>query len=187
MRACNKNASVRLAHRQKGITLVETLVVITLLAILTAIAAPSYQEIAINRRLESKALEYVTHINWAKSLAVSSNQTVNLHISKGENASCYVIFQGLVNDCSCNVNGAVCSTSDNARLVVVLLHTDGIKVSAKTESATTRINPKQGIMTPTLTAIFSADNGKAIHNISNILGRTRSCSPNMPDFGLQVC
>lgn len=187
MRACDKNESVRLDHRQKGIALVEISVVAALLAILTIMATPSYQEIAINRRLESKALEYVTHINWARSLAVSSNQAVNLHISKSENASCYVIFQGLVNDCSCNASGAVCSALGNARLVVVLLHTDGIKVSAKTESATTRINPKQGMMIPTLTAIFSADNGKAIHNISNILGRTRSCSPTMPDFGLQVC
>ena len=187
MMACKRNAIARLDDAQKGITLIETLVVITLLAILAAIAVPSFRDMIINRRLEAKAREYVTHMNWARSLAVSSNQAVNFHIATGGNASCYVVFQGPVNDCSCNAIGAVCTTLSNERLVVVFPHSDGVRVSARTESATTRINPRQGTITPTLTAIFTADNGKAIHNISNILGRTRSCTPTEASFGFHIC
>ena len=187
MMACKGNATARLDDAQKGITLIETLVVITLLAILTAIAVPSFKDIILNRRLEGKAREYVTHMNWARSLAVSSNQAVNLRIATGGNASCYVIFQGPLNDCSCNASGAACTTPSNERLVVVLPHSNGIRVSARTESATTQINPRLGTITPTLTAIFTADNGKAIHNISNILGRTRSCMPTEASFGFRMC
>lgn len=187
MMTCKRNATARLDDVQKGITLIETMVVITLLAILTAMALPSFREMMINRRLEGKAREYVTHMNWARSLAVSNNQAVNLRIATGESASCYVVFQGPVNDCTCNANGAVCTTPDNERLVIVLPHSDGVRVSARTESATTRINPKQGTITPTLTAIFTADNGKVIHNISNILGRTRSCTPVQASFGYRIC
>lgn len=187
MMACKRNATKRLDDAQKGITLIETMVVITLLAILAAIALPSFREMMINRRLEGKAREYVTHMNWARSLAVSSNQAVNLHIATGESASCYVVFQGPVNDCNCNANGASCTTPGNERLVIVLPHSDGVRVRARTESATTRINPKQGTISPTLTAIFTADNGKAIHNISNILGRTRSCTPEEASFGFRIC
>ena len=187
MMAYERNATARLDDAQKGITLIETMVVITLLAILAAIAVPSFKDMMINRRLEGKAREYVTHMNWARSLAVSSNQAVNLHIATGESASCYVVSQGPLNDCSCNAIGAVCTTPGNERLVVVLPHSDGVRVSAKTESATTRINPKQGTITPTLTAIFTADSGKTIHNISNILGRTRSCTPTEAGFGFHIC
>lgn len=187
MMACKRNATARRGDAQKGVTLIETMVTITLLAILTAIAVPSFREMMINRRLEGKAREYVTHMNWARSLAVSNNQAVNLHIETSESASCYVVFQGPLNDCSCNANGAVCTTPGNDLLVVVLPHNDGVRVSARTESATTRINPKQGTLSPTLTAIFTADNGKAIHNISNILGRTRSCMPEEASFGFRIC
>ncbi|MDB5886955.1 MAG: fimbrial assembly protein [Polaromonas sp.] len=187
MRVCNKKASLGFAQQQIGMTLVEVLVVLALLASLTAIALPSFKEFIINRRLENRAIAYVTHMNWARSLAVSRNQPVNLRISGGESASCYIIFHGPVNDCTCNAYGAVCNTPGNEQLVVVLPHSENIRVSARTESATTRINPTQGMISPTLTAIFTADNGKAIHNISNILGRTRSCSPERPNFGLKIC
>ena len=187
MMACKTNAIEWLKYSQKGFTLIETIVLIALLAILTAIAVPSFKDMMINHRLEGKAREYVTHFNWARSLAVSSNEAVNLHIATGEGASCYVVFQGPINDCSCNANGAVCTTAGNDLLVIVLPHTDGVRVSAQTGTATIRINPRQGTISPTLTTIFTADNGKAIHNISNILGRTRSCTPTEASFGFRIC
>ena len=187
MMARKINAFAQLGNTQKGITFIESMVVLTLAAILSALAVPSFKDMLINRRLEGRAREYVTHMNWARSLAVSTNQAVNLHIATGESASCYVVFQGPVNGCTCNGNGAVCTTPGNERLVIVFSHSDSVRVSARTESATTRINPAQGTISPTLTAIFAADNGKAIHNISNILGRTRTCTPEEASFGFRIC
>ena len=187
MMACKINAIAWFRYAQKGFTLIETMVFVALLAILTAVAVPSFKDMMINRRLEGKASEYISHFNWARSLAVSSNEAVNLHIATGESASCYVVFQGPINDCSCNANGAVCTSAGNDLLAVVLPHSDGVRVSARTESARIRINPKQGTISPTLTAIFTADNGKVIHNISNILGRTRSCTPTEASFGFRIC
>lgn len=187
MTARKKNAFAQLGNTQKGITLVESMMVITLTAILSALAIPSFKDMLINSRLEGRAREYVAHMNWARSLAVSTNQAVNLHIATGESASCYIVFQGPVNGCTCNGNGAVCINPGNERLVVVFSHSDGVRVSARTESATIRINPAQGTISPTLTAIFAADNGKAVHNISNILGRTRTCTPEAASFGFRIC
>ena len=64
---------------------------------------------------------------------------------------------------------------------------EGVKVRARTAAATVRIDPHHGMLTPTLTAIFSADNGKAIYNISNIVGRTRSCTLEAAGFGFNIC
>lgn len=184
---CKTKTTLLSNYEQRGVTVIETMVVIALLAILTAMALPSLTEMMVNHRLEGKAREYVTHMNWARSLAVSSNQSVNLRIAASDSTSCYVVFHGPGDDCSCNASGAVCATAGNDLLVVVLPRNEGVRVSARTESAATRINPKQGMLSPTLTAIFSADNGKAIHNISNILGRTRSCTPDGENFGLPTC
>ena len=52
MMACKRNATARLDDAQKGITLIETQVVISLLAILAAIAVPSFRDIIIIRRLD---------------------------------------------------------------------------------------------------------------------------------------
>ena len=65
----------------------------------------------INRRLEGKASRYVTYMNWARSLAVSNNEAVNLHIAIGESASCLLVFQGPINDGGCIANYAVCTTA----------------------------------------------------------------------------
>ena len=187
MMACKIKATASLTYAQKGLTLIETIVLIALLAILAAMAVSSFKDMMINSRLEGKASEYVTHMNWARSLAVSNNDAVNLHIATGESASCSIFFQGPINDCRCNANGAVCTTIGNDLLVIVLPHSDGVRVSARTGSATIQINPRQGTISPTLTAIFTADNGKVIHNISNILGRTRSCTPTEASFGFRIC
>ena len=184
---CKTVTATRFECAQSGITLMETMVVVSILAMLTGMALPSFKEMILNHRLRGKAFEYVTHMNWARSLAVSSNQAVNLRISASESTSCYVVFHGPGDDCNCNASGAVCSTAGNNLLVVVLSRSEGIRVSARTESAATRINPRQGMISPTLTAIFSADNGKAIHNISNILGKTRSCTLGEANFDLPTC
>jgi type IV fimbrial biogenesis protein FimT len=189
MMVCKTVTATRPERAQSGITLMETMVVVSILAILAGMALPSFTDMILNHRLQGKAFEYVTNMNWARSLAVSSNQPVNLRITAGESASCYVVFHGPDDECSCNASGAVCATAGNNLLVVVFPRSEGVRVSAGTvsESAVTRINPKQGMITPTLTAIFSADNGKAIHNVSNILGRTRSCTPNGAYFGHPAC
>ncbi len=165
----------------------ETMVVLTILAILAAAALPAFQEMLLHRRLEGKAREYISTMNWARSLAVSSHQPVNLRIVEAQSASCYVFFHGPVNDCSCNASGAACTTPANELLVVVISHSEGIRVRARTASTLTRIEPRQGMLSPTLTAFFSGDTGKAIHNISKILGRTRTCTPGQADFGFPAC
>ncbi|MDO8250790.1 MAG: GspH/FimT family pseudopilin [Rhodoferax sp.] len=184
---CKTKTTVLSNYEQRGVTVIETMVVIALLAILTSMALPALQEMMINHRLEGKAREYVANMNWARALAVSSNQAVNLRIAADESASCYVVFHGPVDDCSCHSNGATCTTPGNELLAVVLPHSDGVGVSTRTPSARTRISPTQGTISPTLTAIFTGSNGKAIHNISNILGRTRSCTAEEAHFGFRIC
>ena len=185
--ACREKVLTQSRTRHQGFTLVEAMVTLAVLGILAALTAPSFKETILNLRLEGKAREYVNHMNWARSMAVSNNETVSLRMSSDGSASCYMLFRGPLNECSCNSTGASCSTPANALLTIVFPYEEGVRIRPGANSFTAQISPSQGTITPTMTVVFTADSGKAIHNISNTLARTRSCTPEQGNFGLPIC
>jgi len=48
-------------------------------------------------------------------------------------------------------------------------------------------DPVRGTSTPTATVQLSARNGTAIHQVMNIMGRVRSCSPAAAVSGYRRC
>ena len=71
-----------------GFTLVELLVVIALVAIILALAAPSFTGTLARKRLEGVASELATDIQYARSEAAQRNAAVGIVFG----ANCYVIY-----------------------------------------------------------------------------------------------
>ena len=63
---------------KRGFTLVEMMIVIAIMAILAAIAAPSFQTYMAQRRLNGTARQVMTDLMAAKMKAVSLNQNVKV-------------------------------------------------------------------------------------------------------------
>ncbi len=64
--------------RAEGFTLVELMVTVAIVAIMAAIALPSYQALVINSRMTTQASEFLTTLEFTRSEAVKRNTRVTM-------------------------------------------------------------------------------------------------------------
>lgn len=169
----NTNLSRR---TQRGMTLVETAAVAAVVAVITGVAAPGFGQALHKRHLEGAAAQLETDIHYARSLAVARNTPVRISFDNSAGAGCYVIHTGAAQQCSCATDGsAVCQ--GNAVALRSVLFDAGSAVGLKSNSRSVLFDPVRGTSTPTATIQLKAGSGLAIHQVLNIMGRVRSCSP----------
>lgn len=72
------NASTR------GFTLIELMVVVTLVAVLSAIAVPSFRTLLLNQRLAASMSEFVAALSLARTEALKRSQTITLTSKTGK-------------------------------------------------------------------------------------------------------
>jgi len=72
-----KGRAFRLAG-SGGFTLVEMMVVITLVAVLSAIAVPAFRDLLLNQRLAASTSDFVAALSLARTEALKRSQTVTL-------------------------------------------------------------------------------------------------------------
>lgn len=65
-------------RKARGFTLIEVMVIVTIIGILAAVAAPSLSESMARRRVEGVANELQADLQYAKTQAVSVNSSVQL-------------------------------------------------------------------------------------------------------------
>ncbi len=71
----------RRAHAQRGVTLVELVVALTVLAIISFAAAPSFSGMLVNHRTNNAAMDLAGALSLARSEAVKRNASVTLAAS----------------------------------------------------------------------------------------------------------
>jgi type IV fimbrial biogenesis protein FimT len=64
--------------RSPGFTLVELMVTLAVVAVVAAIAAPSYKNFLLDSRMSAEANEFLTSVNLARSEAIKRNETVSM-------------------------------------------------------------------------------------------------------------
>ncbi len=179
-----QHASTR--HAQRGMTLVETTMALSVAAILTGLAAPSFDKALQRRHLEGAAAQLATDIHHTRMLAVARNAPLRISFQAGTAGSCYVIHSGAANQCSCNAAGAaVCEGGAAAERSVHFAGAAGLSLRANVRSVL--FDPVRGTSTPGATLQLASRNAGAIHQVVNITGRVRSCSPAPALAGYKKC
>ena len=173
--------------QQQGFSLVELMIVASIMLILLGMGVPSFQGLQENRRLEGHALELVTDIQFIRSEAVARNRNIHLSFGTDAGGTCYLLHTGNTGGCTCDSSGfSQCSDPNNLAIKSVGLTADlGVRLQANVASML--FDSVRGTTTPTGSINFISSNGKTIRQVVNITGRARTCSPEGRVTGYQVC
>jgi type IV fimbrial biogenesis protein FimT len=172
--------------RQRGVTLVETMVVTAVVAIVAGAAVPGMGGLKSRQALIGAAAEFETDVQHVRSLAVAGNATLRITFDARDGASCYIVHRGAAGDCECGTAGeAVCRSGAEAQRMVRFPSSGTVALSSNVRSIV--FDPVKGTSTPTGTVRFTEPSGAAVHQVINILGRVRSCSPGKAVAGYKAC
>jgi len=174
-------------RRQHGLSLVELLCVLAIGVLLLGGTLPMLNELRQGQRLQSVAALLETDIHLARSTAMSTGQSVRLEVQATDTGgSCYMLLTGPAETCTCTDQGqARCNAGAQPLRVEGQPAASGVAVAALARPLV--FDGRKATVTPTATLRLSARDGRTIHQVVNIMGRVRSCTPGGGVGGLRSC
>ena len=171
---------------QRGVTWLETCIVLAILGVTSSAAVPAMGGLIDARRLEGTAVQFATDVQFARSEAVARNQPVRISLFATAQGSCYVVHTGASALCPCTgAAPAVCTGAASEIKTVALPSGEGVTLAAN--AASVLFDPMHGTSTPSATFRVLGRHGRAIHQVINVMGRVRSCTPAGTVPGYPVC
>ena len=181
-----QNIQGRHGQHQRGLTLIECVVTLAIIVITLGATIPSFTQARERRQLEGAAAQLATDIRHARSLAVSQAMPVRLRVQQNAGGSCYVVHSGPTGGCSCTSQGTT-QCSANARAFQSVGFDAGGALQIASNSGSMLFDPNRGTVTPTGTLRVQLQSGQALHQVVNIMGRVRACSPAGAVPGYPTC
>jgi type IV fimbrial biogenesis protein FimT len=164
---------------QRGLTLIEAMMVLAVVSIAIGSALPSLSSLRQRADLSGAAAQVETDVQFARSQAVASNRTVQLTLRESVDGTCYMVHTGPAADCTCSGRATVqASCVGDAELLRVVAFASQGPIQVRSTSKSLTFDPFKGTVTPTATLRVEDKDGRAIHQVINLLGRVRTCSPN---------
>jgi type IV fimbrial biogenesis protein FimT len=164
---------------QRGLTLIEAMMVLAVVSIAIGSALPGLSSMRQRADLAGAAAQVETDVQFARSEAVASNRTVRLTLRESGDGTCYMVHTGPAADCTCSGRPSIqASCSGDAELLRAVSFTTQGPVQVRSASKSLTFDPSKGTVTPTATLRVEGTDGRALHQVINLLGRVRTCSPN---------
>lgn len=179
-------APVHPTRRQRGVTMLESLIAVSVTAVALGSALPGFEQARERRHIEGAAAQLETDIMHSRSLAVAQNQGVRIGFESLQAGTCYTVHTGAANACTCDASGAATCSAGAEAIRTVFFPAQG-PVALRANVRSILFDPRLGTSTPTGTLRVEGRGNAAIHLIVNIMGRVRSCSPAPGLAGLPRC
>jgi type IV fimbrial biogenesis protein FimT len=173
---------------QRGVSLIEAMSVLCIVSLAIGSAIPSLGSLRQKADLAGAAAQIETDVQFARGQALALNRTVQLTLREVNGATCYIVHTGPAADCTCSGQEPSASACENEShlLRAVSFASQGM-VQVRSASGSLTFDPVRGTVTPTATLRIEARDGRRIHQIVNLLGRIRSCSPQAGVTGERAC
>ena len=180
--------------RPQGITLIELMVTLAILAILLAIAVPSMQQLIARKRVAGVASELASDIRYLRSMGVQTATLVQIDFGASAAATCYALSTdpfGLGQPCDCN-NPSSCDGSSGAPKIVKTVTVPiagGITLSVGNNPTNTVFSGPNSLPLngATITATVSSGQGGSVKVQTNATGRPYACSISGQESNFPVC
>ncbi|WAC71832.1 prepilin-type N-terminal cleavage/methylation domain-containing protein [Roseateles sp. SL47] len=170
LRRCNTRPTCH------GFTLLETLVVVALLAALLAFVLPAGIQWQQRQRLWHAAEQVLSDLYLARGEALHGARNIIFRIIPSAAGSCYVVFSGPVNGCSCSVEGPPSCGGDARPLKTAQWpHRSGFPMLI-TNVPSMLFSGRQGTVALAATLRISIEDVGEVRHVVGITGRIRSCS-----------
>ncbi len=163
-------------QQNSGFTLVELMVTVAVLAVLLAIAIPSFQGTLDKRRLTGAAEQLYADLQYARSEAIRQNRNVTVYFSE-TSPWCYGIDDDTSSACNCSSAPSACTVGGVQKVVTV-----SVPLCSNFTSDNFAFDPRRGTAAPQGTVFLqSSAIGTVRVTVSNP-GRVRICSDDVPDY-----
>ncbi len=171
----------------KGLSVVELMCVLAITAVLLGNALPMLTELLARQTLLAAAALLETDIHLARSEAQRGGQPVRLSVQALVGGStCTVVHTGAAYACHC-LGGGQSQCDSGARVLRLSEQTSTSGIGLQGGRQSLLFDAGKGTVTPTATLRLVDRDGRAIHQIVNIMGRVRSCTPTGKLGGLRPC
>jgi type IV fimbrial biogenesis protein FimT len=166
---------MQISENIQGVTLIELMVVITIAAILLALAVPSFQEMIDRNRLKAATESVFGSMQFAKSEAIKRNERIFLIVAAStspwqyyltENSPCLLTQNNTAASDYCGIDGIPKKVSGE----------EYPNVSIGSTETSYSFSPLRGTLTPG-TITLNSGLGKEMRVVTSGLGRIRICSP----------
>lgn len=166
----------------RGVTLIELMVVVAILAILLMVATPSFTDFLARKRVEGALTELTADLNFARSEAVVRNTNVSVTFGSG----CYVIHTTGSTATSCAQSGAPTLGTGAIQIKLVQLDAASTVSFSPNDSMTSltfdslrAMATSNGTDTTSGSVNINSSVGSWQLRVSVMrMGRTQACSPN---------
>lgn len=105
--------------RSRGVTLIELMVVVSVLVVVLALAAPTFRDMIETQRLRGTSSQLVTDLQFARSESVTRQEPVGMSFKPNATGrSCYIVHScgtAPVTECSCDCGAAAGSRCTGTR------------------------------------------------------------------------
>lgn len=171
---------------RRGLGMVELLCSMAITGVVLGQALPAIQAVQQRQLLSAQAAALETDVQFARSQARAMNRPVRLTLqATDDGGSCYMVHTGAAAQCRCDAAGRA-SCVEGARLFQASGQALASGVSLGRTGRSVVFDAGKGTVTPTATFVLANRHGQIVHQIVNIVGRTRSCTPNGTP-GYPVC